>query len=246
MNNNKETISKMSQMRLHGMVMAFENMLENNNRMDLTVDEAITYLVDSEWDDKHNRRLDRLIKGARFRYKASLDEIDYTSGRNLDKNQILRLSDCNWVTKGEDILITGATGVGKSFIGTALGFQVCSYGYSVGYYSSSRIFTELSMGKKDGTYIKTLQRIMRKQVLIFDDFGLEKLNQTSRMALLEIIEERHKIKPTIIVTQLPVSLWHDAIGEPTIADAILDRLAYNSHRIELKGESVRKKNQVIS
>lgn len=244
MNNNNETISKMSQMRLHGMATAFQNLTQNNQRMDMTVDEAVTYLIDSEWDDKHHRRLERLVKGAKFRYKASIDEIEYSTERNLDKNMMLRLSDCSWVTKGEDVLITGATGVGKSFMGSALGYQACSYGYSVGYYSSSRIFTELNMGKKDGTYIKTLQRIMRKQVIIFDDFGLEKLNQVSRMALLEIIEERHKIKPTIIITQLPVSLWHDTIGEPTIADAILDRLVYNSHRIELDGPTRRMKKQL--
>lgn len=246
MNSNTETLSKMSKMRLYGMATAFENLISVSNRMDLTVDEAITHLIDSEWDDKHSRRLDRLIKGAKFRYKASIDEIEYTSGRDLDKNQLLRLSTCNWVENGEDILITGATGVGKSFIGTALGFQACNYGFSVGYYSSSRIFNELSMSKRDGSYIKNIQRIMRKQVLIFDDFGLEKLDQTSRMALLDIIEERHKIKPTIIITQLPVSLWHETIGEPTIADAIMDRLVYNSHRIDLKGESIRKKKQVIS
>lgn len=246
MNNNTETLSKMSKMRLYGMATAFENLISVSNRMDLTVDEAITHLIDSEWDDKHSRRLDRLIKGAKFRYKASLDEVEYTSGRELDKNQLLRLASCQWVENGEDILITGATGVGKSFIGTALGFQACNYGFSVGYYSSSRIFNELSMSKRDGSYMKTIQRIMRKQVVIFDDFGLEKLDQTSRMALLDIIEERHKIKPTIIITQLPVSLWHETIGEPTIADAFMDRLAYNSHRIDLKGESIRKKMQVIS
>lgn len=244
MNNNKATISKMSKMRLYGMVSAFENLLESNKNMKLTVDEAITYLIDSEWDDKHHRRLERLISGARFRYKASLDELDYSPERNLDKNMILRLATCNWVEKGEDVIITGATGVGKSFLGSAFGYQACNYSFSVGYYSSSRIFAELNMGKKDGTYIKILQKIMRKQVVIFDDFGLEKLNQISSMALLEIIEDRHKRKSTIIVSQLPVSLWHEAIGEPTIADAIMDRLAYNSHRIELEGESVRKKKQI--
>ena len=246
MNNNNATISKMSKMRLYGMATAFENLLDSNKNMKLTVDEAVTYLIDSEWDDKHNRRLKRLVIGARFRYKSSLDEIDYGGDRGIDKNQILRLSDCNWVEKGEDILITGATGVGKSFMGSAFGYQACDYGNTVGYYSSSRIFAELNMGKKDGTYIKTLQKIMRKQVIIFDDFGLEKLNQVSRMALLEIIEDRHKRKSTIIVSQLPVALWHDAIGEPTIADAIMDRLVYNSHRIDLKGESVRKKKQIKS
>jgi DNA replication protein DnaC len=228
MNNNNETLVKMKKLRLHGMATAFENLLSTSSRMDLTIDEAVTHLVDSEWDDKHKRRLDRLIKGAKFRYKASIDELNYDPERKLDKNLMLRLSSCNWVENGEDILVTGATGVGKSYIGSALGYQACNYGFTVGYYSSSRLFAELTLGKKDSTYIRTIQRIMRKQVLIFDDFGLEKLNQTSRMALLEIIEERHKIKPTIIITQLPISLWHETIGEPTIADAIMDRLVYNS------------------
>lgn len=156
MNNNNETLVKMKKLRLHGMATAFENLLSTSSRMDLTIDEAVTHLVDSEWDDKHKRRLDRLIKGAKFRYKASIDELNYDPERKLDKNLMLRLSSCNWVENGEDILVTGATGVGKSYIGSALGYQACNYGFTVGYYSSSRLFAELTLGKKDSTYIRNL------------------------------------------------------------------------------------------
>ncbi len=241
MNNNQATIDKMHKMRLHGMASAFRNLQETGKNMKLTIDEAISHLIDSEWDYKHNRRLERLVKAARFRYQAALEDLDYSLDRDLDKNKILRLSDCSWVNKGEDILITGPTGIGKSYIGTALGFQACQHGYSVGYYSSSRLFSELEMSKSDGTYLKLMDRIRKHSVLIVDDFGLEKLSDIGRMGLLEIIEEFHRRKSVIIVAQIPVSLWHDTIGEPTIADAIMDRIVYNSHRIELQGESVRRK-----
>ncbi len=241
MNNNNATIEKMKSMRLHGMADAFKNLLETGKTMKLTIDEAVSYLIDAEWDFKHNRRLERLVRAARFRYQASLEELDFNLDRNIDKNKIMRLSDCSWIKKGEDILITGPTGIGKSYLGTALGFQACQYGYSVGYYASSRLFTELEMGKTDGSYLKIMSKILKHNLIILDDFGLEKLSDVSRMALLEIIEEFHRRKSVIIVAQIPVSFWHNIIGEPTIADAIMDRVVFNSHRIELQGESVRRK-----
>ena len=145
MNSNQATMNKMSEMRLHGMVSAFRNLLETGRNMDLTTDEVISYLVDSEWDEKHNRRLDRLTRAARFRYQAALEDIDYTLDRTLDQNQILRLSDCGWIKKGQDVLVTGPTGVGKSYIGTALGYQACQLGYPVYYAASSRLFNELGV-----------------------------------------------------------------------------------------------------
>ena len=241
MNNNNATIEKMKSMRLHGMAESFKNLLETGRTMKLTIDEAVSYLIDAEWDFKHDRRLERLVRAARFRYQASLEELDFNLDRNIDKNKIMRLSDCSWIKKGEDILITGPTGIGKSYLGTALGFQACQYGYSVGYYASSRLFTELEMGKTDGSYLKIMSKILKHNLIILDDFGLEKLSDVSRMALLEIIEDFHRRKSVIIVAQIPVSLWHNIIGEPTIADAIMDRVVFNSHRIELQGESVRRK-----
>lgn len=241
MNNINASINKMTDMKLFGMARAYKSMIEAGSNMDLTMDETISHLVDREWDDKHNRRLDRLVKAARFRYQASIEDIDFTLDRNLDKNLILRLSDCTWIKRGEDILVTGSTGCGKSHITSALGNQACQFGSTVGYYSSSRLFREIEQAKDDGTYLKYLNRVMKNSVIILDDFGLESLNLTARMALLEIMEERHNRKSTIIVSQMPVALWHEIIGDPTIADAIMDRIAFKSHRIELNGESVRKK-----
>ena len=209
--------------------------------MKLAIDEAVSYLIDVEWDYKHNRRLERQVRAARFRYQVSLEELDFNLDRNIDKNKIMRLSDCSWIKKGEDILITGPTGIGKSYLGTVLGFQACQYGYSVGYYASSRLFTELEMGKTDGSFLKIMSKILKHNLILLNDLGLEKLSDVSRMALLEIIEEFHRRKSVIIVAQIPVSLWPNIIGEPTIADAIMDRVIFNSHRIELQGESVRRK-----
>ena len=234
-------MNKMYEMRLHGMADAFRNLLETGKNMDLTTDEVISYLVDSEWDEKHNRRLERLTRAAKFRYQAALEDIDYTLDRTLDKNQILRLSDCGWIKKGQDVLVTGPTGVGKSYIGTALGYQACQLGFSVCYAAASRLFSEFEESKQDGNYLKVLGRVMKSKLFILDDFGLESLSMVSRMALLEILEDRHRRKSTLIISRQPVSNWHELIGDPTIADAVLDRLAFNSHRIEINGETARRK-----
>jgi len=223
------------------MAHAFQTTLESGMNKDFTVDELLTYLVDSEWDNRNSRRKERLKKAAGFRYEASFEELIYTDDRNLDKNQMLRFADCSWIKEHKDILITGATGVGKSFIGSALGHQACDHGYKVMYRLTSRLFADLKEGKQDGKYHKMLIKILKADLLILEDFGLSTFSNDSRLALLDILEDRHGLKSTVFLSQLPVTSWHGLIGDSTIADAIMDRIVYGSNRIELKGGSLRRK-----
>ena len=239
--NNEATISKMQKMKLYGMLRALNQSLEAGMISKVTADELLGHLIDAEWDDRHNRRLQRLIKAAKFRYQASLDEIDFNLDRGLDKNMLLRLSSSRWIEKKRDIIITGPTGVGKSFLASALGFQGCMYGFRVLYFNCSKLFSQLRLSKADGTYNKELDRIQKQEVLVLDDFALHPFDTQSRLSLLEIMEDRHGRGSTVISSQFPVKSWHEIIGEPTIADAICDRIIHSAYRIELKGESVRKK-----
>jgi DNA replication protein DnaC len=241
MNNNQATLHKLNQLKLYGMARALTTTMEAGNKNQFTLDEFLSHLVDAEWDDRHNRKLTRLLKGARFRYNASFEEIDFTLDRELDKNQMLRLSTCQWIESHQDCILTGPTGAGKSFIASALGHQACMYGFKVIYYSSLKMFAHLKLSKADGSYLKELNKILKMDVLILDDFGLEPLDAKSRLSLLEILEDRHGRRSSIFVSQLPVSDWHEIIGDPTIADAICDRIIHNAHRIELDGDSLRKK-----
>jgi len=230
-------------MKLHGMIRAFESTMDAGTRKKFTPDELLGHLIDAEWDDRYNRKITRLIKAAGFRYQASMEQIDYSINRNLDKNLLLRLSDCAWIQKRGDIIVTGATGTGKSYIASALGHQGCMQEHRVLYFNCKKLFNRLKMAKADGTYNKDLKKIQKQDVLILDDFGLPPFENDSRLALLEIMEDRHGIKSTIVATQFPVKNWHDIIGEPTIADAICDRIIHSAYRIELKGESMRKKHR---
>ena len=239
--NNEATITKMQKMKLYGMLRAFNQSLEAGMMSKVTADELLGHLIDAEWDDRHNRRLQRLIRAAKFRYQASLDEIDFNLDRGLDKNMLLRLSSSRWIEKRRDIIITGPTGVGKSFLASALGFQGCMYGFRVLYFNCSKLFSQIILSKADGTYNKELDRIQKQEMLILDDFALHPFDTQSRLSLLEIMEDRHGRGSTVISSQFPVKSWHEIIGEPTIADAICDRIIHSAYRIELKGESVRKK-----
>jgi len=204
----------------------------------------LAHLIDAEWEDRHNRRLERLLKNARFRYRATLKEIDYQPARGLEKSLILRLSNGDFIRKAENVIITGPTGVGKSFIASALGHQACMLGFKTFYANTYKLFANLKMAKADGSYQKMVRRIEKMELLILDDFGLKAMDANARMALMEIIEDRHQRRSTIITTQLPVKHWHEVIGESTVADAIMDRLVHSAHRINLKGESMRKKSAI--
>jgi len=237
---NTETLTKMKQMKFLGMARAFQTSLETGNAQKLTADELIAFLINSEMDDRHNRAIDRRIKQARFRYKADIESVLYENDRNLDKNQIMRFADCGFVGKKENILITGLTGIGKSYIASAIGQQACVSGYKVFYANTAKLFARLKMTKADGSYLKEISRIERMDLLILDDFGLQPFDSQGRMLLMEIIEDRHDKRSMIITSQIPVSKWHEVIGDNTVADAILDRIIHTAHRIDLQGESMRK------
>ena len=237
---NKETLEKMTQMRLQGMYYAFKTSLERMNQESMTIDQFVAWLVSSEWDDRHNRTIVRSVKNAGFRYKASVEEIDFTVERGLDKNTMLRLAELGFVREHKDLFVTGSTGTGKSYIATALGYQACQKGYKVSYANTARLLGMLKAAKAKGTILQELKKLERTDLLILDDFGLQPLDAGARLHLLDIIEDRHAKKSTIITSQIPVKDWYDMIGEKTIADAVLDRIVHQAVRIELFGESLRK------
>lgn len=237
---NEQTLKKMKQMKLHGMARSFHTSLESGKASDYTADELLSILIESEWDERYNRKLERTIKGARFRYKASVEQISFDTTRQVEKNQILRIADCDFIKRKENVFVTGSTGVGKSFIASALGHEACSLGYKVLYQQSTKLFARMKMAKADGSYQKEIARIEKQDLLIIDDFGLQPLDTQSRATLMELIEDRHGKASTMVTSQIPVNKWYEIIGEQTVADAILDRIIHNAHRLELKGESMRK------
>ena len=239
----KQITEKMRTMRLLGMARAFQQTQDSGKNESFTADEMVNHLIDAEWDERYNRKLDRSIKDARFRYKASVEQITFEDNR-INKNQLQRLADCDFIKRKENIILTGSTGIGKSFIASALGYQACSLGYKVLYQHSTKMFGRMKMAKADGSYLKELTKMERQHLLIIDDFGIQPLDLQSRTTLMEIIEDRHGKSSTIFTSQVPVNSWHEVIGEQTIADAILDRIVHDAHRLEMKGESMRKKRVI--
>lgn len=239
---NPETLEKMRKMNFFGMYRAFKTNLESGKQETYTPDEIIAHLIEAEWDDRQNRAIERSVKNARFRYKAAVEDVLYHADRNIEKNQIMRFMECSFINKHENIFITGSTGIGKSYLASALGHHACSMGYKVLYHSVPKLFSKLKMAKADGSYIKEIAKIERQNLLILDDFGIQPFDAQSRAALLEIIEDRHGKSSLIVTSQVPINKWHDVIGEKTVADAILDRIVHEAHRLELKGESLRKRS----
>lgn len=239
-----QVVEKMKQMKLFGMARAFGLTLQTDRNEKFTADEMVMHLIDSEWDERYNRRLDRSVRFARFRYKASMEQISFDDNR-VDKNQVLRLADCSFIRRCENVIITGSTGIGKSYLASAFGHQACSTGCRVLYQHSTKLFARMKIAKAEGTYMKELAKIEKQHLLIIDDFGIVPLDAPSRSTLMEIIEDRHGKASTIFTSQVPVSSWHEVIGEQTIADAILDRIVHDAHRLEMKGESMRRKKQLL-
>ena len=242
---NKQIVEKMGQMRLYGMQTAFKAFIEAPPPTPFTNDELTDYLIQNEWDDRKHRSVQRSIKIAKFRYVADIQGLDYNPDRGLDKNQLNRLIACDFIKAGQDVFVTGSTGTGKSYIASAIGYQACLLGYKVFYASTAKLLSVLKMAKADGSHLRELSRIEKQDLLILDDFGIQAFDAGGRALLMDIIEDRHGKRSTIIASQVPVKNWYDVIGEQTVADAILDRLVHKSVRVELMGESMRKIKTII-
>lgn len=238
--NNNQTIEKLKQMRLGAMASLHLQHIKDNRLESLTADEYLALLTDHEWDHRQNRKIDRLLSQANFRQKANLTDVNYTQNRNLDKNMFTRLGTLDFMNRKENIILTGASGVGKSYLAQALGHEACMMGHRTVYSNTARLFKKLKLSKMDGTYLKELKKLLKADLLILDDFGLQAFDNHARETLMDIIDDRYNKSSTILSSQIPVSAWYDIIGEGTIADAILDRIVNSSHRIDLKGESLRK------
>ncbi len=240
---NEATTDKLVFMKLMGMEEAFRQQLEQPNAARLSFEERFAMLVDREWDRRSSRKLARRIKAARVKQNACIEDIDWQQPRGLDRSVITSLSECGWIQHHHNLIITGPTGTGKTFLACAFVNAACRKGYRARYHRASRFFKDLAITRGDGSWPKYMRKMQKLDLLVIDDWGLETLQPEDRRDMLEILDERYTTRSMIFSTQYPVAKWHELIGEPTLADSILDRVVHNSHRIELKaeGESMRKR-----
>jgi DNA replication protein DnaC len=235
------TLEKLRQMKFYGMARAFEEQLNSADFESLSFADRLGMLIDRELAERENRRLQSRLRSAKLRQQACIEDIDYQHPRGLDRSLIKSLATGQWLKDHLNVLICGLTGTGKTYIACALGHRACMEGFKVQYYRCPRLFRELAVARGDGRYSRLINNIAKADLLIIDDWGLSTLTDQERGDLLEILEDRHGLSSTIMAGQLPVEHWHEAIGNPTLADAILDRLVHNAYQINLKGESMRKK-----
>jgi DNA replication protein DnaC len=236
----EQTMEKLVSMKLPGMAEALRRWLEKPKEKQLAPLDLIGLLADAEWEEREQKRLTARLRNARFRQEASVEDIDYQHPRGLAKAVMLDLAACRWVTAHQNVVFTGHTGVGKSYLACALGQKACRDGHTVVYRRTSRLLDELAQARADGSHFNLLRRLAKTEVLILDDFGLEVLNAAQRKDLLEVLEDRYGVSSTIVTSQLEPKDWHSVIGDETIADAVCDRLVHNAHRVKLAGESIRK------
>jgi len=236
----QQTLDKLYDMKLPAMAEAFSQQLEQPDLAELSFEDRFAMLVDRQWTFKEDRRMTRLLRIAKLKDSACIENIDFRTPRALDKSLVVRLSGSDWIKKAQNLIILGSTGVGKTYLACALANSACRNGYSAMYKRAPRLYQEIAVARADGSYPKLMNKLSKIKLLIIDDFCIAPMNDGDRRDLLEVLEDRQSISSTIIATQVPVKNWIELIGDPTLADAILDRLVHNAHKINLKGESMRK------
>jgi DNA replication protein DnaC len=239
-------MDQLQELRLTGMLNAYQEQHESGATDGLSFDERFALLVDREHTERHNRRLKTRLRAARLRLTATVEDINYRHPRGLDKGLMLSLAGCDWIRKHHNLILTGPTGAGKTYIACALGHKACREGFTVQYHRAPKLFKELTTAKDDGRYPKLMAALAKVDLLILDDWATALLTDEERRDLFEIIEDRYERRATLMAAQLPLKHWHEAIGDPTLADAILDRLIHNAHKITLKGDSMRKRKKPLT
>ncbi len=241
-----QTLERLRAMRLLAMADACQQQAGQADFSSLTFEERFGLIVEYEWTDRQNRHLKRLLRDAHLKLPACMEEIEFSSARGLDRSFLLRLATCEWIQNHLNVIVTGLTGAGKSFVASALGNAACRQGYSVRYYRLSKLLTDLAIARADGSYGKLFGSICKVKLLILDDWGLAPCSQAESREILDLVEERYNISSCVIVSQIPVDHWPEVLGDPTLADAVLDRLVHNSYKISLKGPSMRKLKSPIA